>query len=119
MKLFSWGLRSSSRLLIFETGLMAGLSLKHISSVFFCSFTMLAMSACAPSRAPDDVFDIGNISKPQWQRMQNECDYEAQKAVASQKLGRVWYLDWRDLYLKCLALRGARHIGTTDDFPDV
>ena len=118
MSLLSWRLRSSSRLLAGETGLFAGLSLKHIS-VFFCSSTMLAMMACAPSRAPDDVFDIGNISKPQWQRMQDECDYEAQKPVASQKPGPVRHLDWRHLYLKCLALRGARHIGTTDDFPDV
>lgn len=119
MSVLNWRLRSSSRLLVGETGLLAGLSLKHISFVFFCSFTTLATSACTPSRAPDDVFDIGNISKPQWQRMQNECDYEAQKAVASQKPGPIRHLDWRNLYLKCLALRGARHIGTTDDFPDV
>ena len=80
---------------------------------------MLIASACTPTRQPDDVFEIGNIGKVQWQRMQDECDYEAQKAVASQKPGPVRHLDWRDIFLKCLALRGAKHIGTTDDFPDV
>jgi hypothetical protein len=102
-----------------ETGLLSRLPFKDASFVFFCFLLTLFTSACTPTRSPDDVFDIGNISKVQWQKMQNECDYEAQKAVASQKPGPVRHLDWRNLYLKCLALRGAKHIGTTDDFPDV
>ena len=80
---------------------------------------MLSASACTPTRPPDDVFEIGSIGKVKWQKVQNECDYEAQKAVAPQKPGPVRHLDWRNIFLKCLALRGVKHIGTTDDFPDV
>jgi hypothetical protein len=80
---------------------------------------MLSASACTLGPPPDDVFDFGSIGTAQREKMQSECDYEAKKAVASQKQRPVRHLDWRNIFLKCLELRGAKHLGTTDDFPDL
>jgi hypothetical protein len=74
----------------------------------------LAIAACTPTRPPDDVFEIGNLSDAQSNRARLECSYEADKAVASQKPGPLRHEDWRGIYLKCLELKGARHLGTAD-----
>jgi hypothetical protein len=75
-------------------------------------------TACVPRKPPTDVFDAPGLSDAQWKRVQLECDYEAKKAVAPQKPGLARHLDWRDIYLKCLELKGAERLGTTDDFPE-
>ncbi len=97
--------------------LSARLSLETISLKCSGLCLALAIAACTPTRPPDDVFNIGDMSSAQWERIQLECAYEARKAVASQKPGPVRYYDWRGIYLSCLELRGARHLGTADQFP--
>ena len=114
MSVLSWRFRSSSKLTSGEIELSARLSLTIFSSI--CS-GLWALSACAPIRPPNDVFNIGDMSNAQWERLQRECAYEARKAVASQKPGPVRSYDWREIYLSCLELRGARHLGTADQFP--
>jgi hypothetical protein len=79
-------------LLVGEIGLLSRLSFKDASFVFFCFLLTLFTSACTLRRPPDDVFDSGTIIKVQWQKLQNECDYEAQKAVATQKPAPVRHL---------------------------
>ncbi|MGO4704516.1 hypothetical protein AB4072_01910 [Microvirga sp. 2MCAF38] len=79
---------------------------------------LLATAACAPARPQVDLFDTGNLNDQQWERVQNECDYEASKAVAAADPGPVRHYDWKKLYFRCLDLKGVKYLGTADDFPE-
>ncbi|MGO4704519.1 hypothetical protein AB4072_01925 [Microvirga sp. 2MCAF38] len=67
---------------------------------------------------PVDVYDTHGISASAWKSMRRECGYEADKAVAAAKPGPIRAMDWGKIFDTCLELRGAKHLGTTDDFPD-
>lgn len=81
--------------------------------LFFIS--ILGLAACV-SEPVSLVFDTSKLSQQEWARMQNECDYEAEKATASAPVNIAYYR-WKRLYIGCIELRGIKYLGTTDDFP--
>jgi hypothetical protein len=117
MSVLSWRFGSSSAVLLAKSGSSRLLSVEMVSFGLLYSCAAMLLTACSVSRPPNDVFEIGNLSDAQWNRARLECSYEADKAVASQKPGPVRHEDWRGIYLKCLELKGARHLGTADQFP--
>ncbi|MCB5176277.1 hypothetical protein [Microvirga lenta] len=62
------------------------------------------------------MFDTSKLTQQERVRMQDECDYEAEKATASAPVNIAYYR-WRRLYIGCIELRGIKYLGTTDDFP--
>ncbi|MBZ6076413.1 hypothetical protein [Microvirga puerhi] len=77
--------------------------------------SILAMAGCV-QEAPSLVFDTARLSQAEWERIQSECDYEAEKATASAPSSLV-FVRWQRLYIGCIELRGIKYLGTTDQFP--
>jgi hypothetical protein len=67
-----------------------------------------------PRKETTDIFAAPGMSDAQFERIQLECNYEARKAVASQEPGLVRHLEWKEIYLTCLELKGAKYIRTEE-----
>ncbi len=67
-----------------------------------------------PQKPMVDIFERPGISDAQFERMRLECNYEARKAVASQEPGLIRHLEWKEIYLTCLELKGAKYIRTEE-----
>lgn len=73
------------------------------------------MAGCV-HKEPSLVFDTAHLTQAEWERIQHECDYEAQKAIASAP-SSLAFVRWQRLYIACIELRGIKYLGTTDQFP--
>jgi hypothetical protein len=71
----------------------------------------LCLSACFPI-ATTLHFKRPGLDREQWNRIQKECAYEAEKATAANSSGAVLYR-WRLVYIACAELKGAEYLGYT------
>ncbi|MGO4704518.1 hypothetical protein AB4072_01920 [Microvirga sp. 2MCAF38] len=63
------------------------------------------------STQPENLmFETNGLSQTEWQKLQDECDYEAKKATASAPINIAHYR-WKDIYIRCLEAHGTKLLG--------
>ncbi|WP_162419815.1 hypothetical protein [Microvirga brassicacearum] len=56
------------------------------------------------------VFDLGRLSQNEWQQIDKECDFEAEKAVISVKIGEIKAEERQRIFILCAEAKGARFV---------
>ncbi len=71
----------------------------------------LCMTACATPTTSPMLFKTAGLSDERWDNARKECDYEAEKAVASAGPKTPVEYKRRRLFVMCVELKGAKYVG--------
>lgn len=70
-----------------------------------------SQSACVSTPHTTSIYKTPGIGPAQWNRMRDECLYEAKKATASASARTAVEYRQFELYKMCLKLKGATYVG--------
>jgi hypothetical protein len=59
------------------------------------------------------------MSQKDASRARAECKFEAEKAAMRAKNSVTAGENWQTIFILCMEAKGARYLGTTDEFPNV
>jgi hypothetical protein len=80
-------------------------------------FPLVLLTGCNTTERPDFVFKRQGLSQQQYSRAEAECEFEAEKAAIQAKNSITAGENWRRVFVLCMEAKGARFLGTTDQFP--
>jgi hypothetical protein len=81
--------------------------------------SLLILAACNPKPQPNFVFNEQDLSRKEFFRAEAECHLEAEKAAMRASNSVTAGENWRKIFILCMEAKGARYLGTTDEFPNV
>jgi hypothetical protein len=71
----------------------------------------LLLQGCVSNHTTRRFFMTPGITPAQWTRIDAECEYEGDKAVAAAHWKQDTSIRQTDLYIQCVELKGATHVG--------
>jgi hypothetical protein len=71
----------------------------------------LALAGCTThSAGPHLIFDRGSITKSEWQRIDKQCDFEAEKAIVSIKIDEIKAEERQRFFILCAESKGVKYV---------
>jgi hypothetical protein len=117
MRVLSWRSLSLSTSDFGDLSLETWLSSAKISPLLPFVFPLALLTGCTTTARPDFVFNRQGLSQQQYSRAEAECELEAEKAAIQAKNSVTAGENWRKIFVLCMEAKGARFLGTTDQFP--
>ncbi len=116
MRVLSWRSLSFFSSASGDSSLISWLFPAMLRLLLPCAFLSTLLVGCNPKSRPDFVFDAQDLSQQQYSRAGAECKLEAEKAAIQAKNSITAGENWRKIFVLCMEAKGARYLGTTDQF---
>lgn len=119
MSVLSWRSLSLSSSDFGDLSFETWLSSARMDPLLLFVFLLVLLSGCNTTERPDFVFKRQGLSQQQYSRAEAECELEAEKAAIQAKNSVTAGENWRKIFVLCMEAKGARFVGTTNQFPGV
>ena len=116
MSVVSWRFLSLSISDFGDLSLEIWLSSAKMYRLLSFVFPIVLLTGCNTTARPDFVFKRQGLSQQQYSRAEAECELESEKAAIQAKNSVTAGENWRKIFVLCMEAKGARYLGTTDQF---